>query len=329
MSNVLFQRKYSLVIGRPQETSDSVEINANTKNFKTKQLTQAGVKAKTYDGANFIEITDADLRATIKYSRTSDARDSDSSKLILRGLSKQTKDFIQQGDIVLLSAGYVQDQQLPLILSGEIIVKTQQTAVAGDELTLTVAQSFTALRNISVSRSWPPADANLYRVLKDLTDLVVRSGVDFGSSKVLQSLKPVAEGIKFVGGYSVEGNIFAAISKLLSTYGWRYFFALDVMYIEPKNAPAIDEVFVLNTANLKAPPTITQKSIKKRKKETKKHQTGFEFTLLLDGRVKLASRIRLEQGDFMGDYTITSLEHNLDYEGSDWDTKVLCQREAN
>lgn len=327
MSEYLFQRKYKLIIGRPQETTEENIIEANTKNFKTNQLTDAGVRSKIYEDTSFIEITDLDLKGNIKYSKTSDARNGDSFTLVLRGLTEATKDFIRQGDILLLSAGYIQDQQLPLVLSGEIVTKTQQTPVAGDELKLTVAQSFTAFRNIRVSKSWPPEDANLYKVLKDLVDLCIKSGIDFGSSEGLEEIRPVLETIKFVGGYSVEGNMFAVLDKILSTYGGRCYFALDVMYIESKNFPITTEIYVLESENLKAPPIITQKSIKKKRKEKKNYQTGYEFTVHLDGRIKLGSKLRVPSGPFQGEYQITAIEHQLDYEGSSWTTRILCQRE--
>lgn len=324
MSN-LFERRYSLIVGRPQSTTASNEIDASTSNFKTKQLTQAGVKSKTYVDANFIEIKDLSLKGMVKYSRTSNARDKDDATLVLRGLTKEVKDFIQQGDILLLSAGYKQDEQLPLILSGEVVAKKQQTAVAGDELTLTVSQSFSALRNIKIVRSWPPSDANLYVVLRDITDLLVRSGIDFGSRNLLTSNRALLESEKFNGGYSVEGNAFAVLDKVLTTYGLRSYFANDVLYIEPKDFPAVTETFIIEPNNLKAPTEISQKITKKKSKRN--IQTGYVFTLFLDGRIKLNGKLRVPDGEFRGDYIITSIEHHLDYENKNWHTKVLCQRE--
>lgn len=337
MAEQLFGHKYSLIISKPKrydpdnaalQAAEAAKILNDPINTPTIpfRLFMSSIEYKVIQQQSR-ELTDLQFTADITTNKNTNGRESSPSKISIYGLSQEIIDFIAEGDIILLSGGYTQDEELPRIFTGEIITKSIRNNKPENIVELTIGQSFNALRDIKVSRSWNPILSPTYEIiLRDLISDLRHAGVNFGSDNLIATLAKTHLSIPLLTGYSVSGNIFVVLDKVLKEIDWRYYFVQDVLYMEPKDLPPIQDEFVLVENNLKKSVEVEQTTTKGNLQSSR--STGYKFTLFLDGRATPNKRINVTFGIYKGTYNINSVQHKLDFEGKAWDTIVTCQREG-
>jgi len=49
------------------------------------------------------------------------------------------------------------------------------------------------------------------------------------------------------------------------------------------------------------------------------------MTLFLNGNIKMGNRVRVTEGEFKGDYLVSSIKHVMDFRGSNWNTELTTE----
>ena len=350
MSNILFGRKYSLIIGRPAK-ADFVESSTPlfplvvTKNFDLYRI--FGVDFKTPDKLQIVkerefrEITDLQIECEIRQTASTTASKDSPSFIKIFNLSDETREFIQGNDVVLLSAGYEQDKTLPYIFTGQVSYVTTERVGSDNVTTLICGKAITPRRNIRVSRSYPAGTA-VHSIMSDLVAILRSNGVSVELKMFTNPDIPVfAEGVdpfssqeeqnvisllSLTSGYTIEGNIFEILDNFASTIGvegsYRVYFVDDVLHIEDTLFNKTKELFILNANNTKNIEKVTDTSGKSSMQAT---SDGVVVTTFLDGRIKQNKLLQITFGESQGTYEIEQVTHKMSYEGNKWKTETTAR----
>lgn len=352
MSNEIFDRRYSLIIGRPstkilttipnslaREGSNIVpRYLAATKliNNSSGDISRGIAVDYRTTPDQFIEIRDLSMRAKIVYKKSGNKGGDQFSTIELDNLSEDTKNSIRENDLIFLKAGYKQDigsddvsyEDLPLLLSAQITkVETKRNLSSATRTTeIICGDNILPKKSIKISKSWP-ANTSKRKVLDDLLSIAQSNFVPIGkvSEEIQGFISPLKEVYPF--GYNVAGNLFEEISKLCESVDYRFYTVLGKIYIEPKLSTQTFETFIIENKNLKEP--LERHSDNSGVKQgSKGAKTGLSATTYLNGRILTNMVLSIENygEDWDGTYPIESITHNLDFEGQSWDTRIKTVR---
>lgn len=348
MEYEVFDRRYSLIIGRPSKTISQtipLAVVQNDAELKANYLASTRLIKNSYVPPNqgvaidyrtipdsFIEIRDLSMRASIVYKKSGAKGGNQFSTIYLDNLTEETKDSIQENDLIFLRAGYRIDIQsnevpyedLPLILSGQITsVETTRDSNSGTKTTKIICgDNILPKKFIKVSKTWPK-NTSKRRVLDDLLDVAKANFIPIG--KVYEEIEGFISPFKQVYpfGYSVAGNLFDEINKLCESLDYRFYTAIGKIYIEPKSTKKTLEIVQIEKETLKAPLERYSDNSNKKNGDKDKNK-GIVARLFLNGRVQsnMGLEINNIDSDWDGTYPIESISHKLDFEGNDWDTII-------
>jgi hypothetical protein len=346
MSYEIFDRRYSLIIGRPSNfifqsvPSSIAKVRIPRYLAATKVIessigdTSGGIGIGDYRSVpeNFLEIRDLSMKAKVLYKKTGSKGGNQYSTISLDNLTENTKNQIRVNDFIFLRAGYKLDrdsrdtpyEELPLILAAQITkVETKRSS---DHTTMTTeiicGDNVLPRKSVKISKSWPP-NTSRRQVLDDMLDVAKASYVPLG--KVQEDIEGFSSPLKelYPYGYSVSGNLFEEIQKFCDSVDYTFYTVMGKMYVEPKGTAKKYETFILEEQTLKAPLQKYSDSSAS-KQGSKEGNTGILARTFLNGRIltNMAVDIRSGEEDWWGTYPIASITHDLDFEGNTWDTIV-------
>ncbi len=359
MENV-YGRAYELIVTKHEEvielsipTSDSlfaqvlvapVTINDNRTNTRpstTKSFVEVNPRQK-------ITITDLRIKAKVLWDKESSASSSSQESYIeIYNLSPDNEAFIDASDSVLLSAGYIQDLKdipienqvgegylsgrLPLICTGQI--KYKQTIKKGsDTITKLVIKDISYVTDNLIFSKYYAGGTPYGDIIEDLLSFLAERGVPRGSvydpSGQLESPPPTVLDLDRqtgIQGLSVYGYAVDQLQEICSKIGYRAYSFLGKMYVEPISTVQYLEYVEVTQDNIKGSIREEFDSSKKLKAQGDT-KPGLEFDTFLKGDITLnkALKISVDSPRYRGDYKITSIEHKLDNQGTNWTTVVSC-----
>lgn len=353
----LFDIDYELLIGRPYGLLAKVLPTTGEVRYIERGTNSTGIPSEDFCTVpqNFQRI--AGYQLTAKISQTKDQ--SIKNRISVYNLDDDVISKFKKDDLIILRAGYKRGQnvgveediQHPDIFVGQII-RVSTKYQGQDKITeFLCGEGITIKKNSKVSKSYPPGVSRL-DVLRDLAQLSKQQGIPLGGIKlptfysddykVLQS--------SLLSGYTAKGNLFEEIERFCESVNMRSFTALGKLYIESKKVVTVDGEsprvpLTSSTAGVVTSDRVTSTTVFKvtpeaikgrifpmednsgtsSKAEGSSERTGLKFTLYLDGRISVNKVMRLLEQDeesYNGDYEITSVNHNIDYRGSTFETEV-------
>lgn len=352
MSYEIFDRRYSLIIGRPS-TSIIQSIPTRIANIDTQAIPRYLAATKLINNSlgdiskgvkvdyrttpdQFIEIRDLSMRAKVVYTKSGDKGGNQFSTIELDNLSESTKNSIRENDFIFLRAGYKVDigsssiayEDLPLILAGQITtVETRHNLSSATTTTKLICGDNTLpKKSIKISKSWP-RNTSKRIVLDDMLDVAKQNFIPIG--KVYEEIEGFISPLKEVypNGYSVAGNLFEELSKLCTSVDYRFYTTLGKIYVEPISANKTIEMVKITPEVLKDP--LERYSDNSSKTQgSKDSNTGIIAKMFLNGRVQSNMALSIETfgDDWDGVYPVSSIVHDLDFEGNKWDTITKALR---
>lgn len=336
----LFGRKYSVRIGRRQVNTVGLEGSGVTASeFQPQLLFASRWVPKTLREREFRQWTDVQVVANITYNKSTNGGKKTPNTVDLYNLDPDDEEFILEGDIILIEGGYDQDNELPSVFTGEVISKFVESTSPNRIVKLVVGESYQALRDVRISRSWGPLSylesgnplslaTTAHTIILGFIEEIKNAGIDFGSDETVATFSPQLQSFDFKSGWIIEGNLFYELTQFLNAtkLGLYWYISQDTLYIEPKGQLPVTEAFIVEEENLSGP--IKQIRSQASSQHGSKVSTGLVIPLLLDGRVTLNKKIQLNFGLDAGTYRILGITHKMNYEGTKWETQVLCEREA-
>ena len=315
---IAYGRKYSLTISVPENVDTSTVDNSGS-------VAGGAVKDAAGDGKKVqldaLTIVNLQMEAKVASTKASGKKDSPVTTIKVYNLSAATRAFIKKGGLVELLAGYEgQEDDLPLIFSGQIV--TVYTEVLGPNRVTTLSCTADANVRNNVRVSLPPVRGSSYAsLLAALVDVAAKKGLPLGHFK--------KEGAKLnsalPSGMPIQGYLLDEISKVCGNIGYRAYITLGKLFIEPINEDLTVESILISSATLAG-------SIKALKDTSGKNlgdptsKDGVKVTVFLNGLIDISKYLELEVPDHEGTYKIISVAHDLNYEGGQWTTQLDAEK---
>jgi hypothetical protein len=356
---LLYDRKYSLVIGKPSTMEDRFDTLVIRDGTSVPVFQQEGVDYRTTNKLNAVEITDLQIQVSIKGNATSSAS-SGGCVIKIFNMAKSTREIVETlNGYVILSAGYAGEGKLPLIFSGQ--VENFDTRRSGENLIteLHCKEGYSVNGSIKVTKSFPRT-STYGDVLHYLAGIYEENGIPTGDivddwsgeeagdrstklilskgvlgNKVLaakadpQDYEQIPVLLKrpantpLLGGYSVMGYLSQALEKVCSQMGYVSYITNSRLFIHPKGYTRTVEEFEFSSKQMKS---IRKMGSKTGGGSQGKGVDGIKITTFLDGRLDIDKRVRIMDGEYAGSYKILTKAYNLDYEQGSWDTVVTCKQ---
>lgn len=342
---VLFGRKYELYIGEHRNlVEQSVPFSV---------IVPDGAESvpglPTEDHLTIpkgILITDLRIKARVVDSKQGASSNINSSWIEVYGLSEENQQKIKVDQTLILKAGYEQDKSLPVIYAGQ--VTRVSTRKQGTEVVtkIQVGTAAAVRRNVRVART-PNREETVQEIIEWFASIAAKNGIPTGRVETLIEFS-------YPYGYAVVGNLFARLEEFCEYHNLQTYISLGKLYVEPIDYTAFVDTVHIESHNVKG--TIRAKKDGTGKTSIKSStgtsttaisdtnvssntagkvdgvsngvdpKQGIEFDTFLDGSISSAKRVRVEFGDFKGDYKVNSIAFKLDSRGKDWDTSLSCER---
>tara|TARA_R110002153_G_scaffold53726_4_gene149573 strand:+ start:1535 stop:2644 length:1110 start_codon:yes stop_codon:yes gene_type:complete len=366
---LLYDRKYSLVIGLPSTvgtvlTPEVVEpiVDGTTSSV----FQEGGIDFRTNRQLNAVEITDLQIQASITGTANNSSNTGGSGIIKIFNLSKVTRDLVEKTNAyVILSAGYSsdivqEDDQLPIIFSGQVETYTTYRQGANLITELKCKEGYTVNSGIKVTKSFP-RESTYSDVIYYLASIYEMNGIPLGdvitdwSDNTTSSRRtnpiPLTNGVlsnqvivekvspqdyaqipvllkrptntKLLTGYSATGYLHQVLDKLCSQIGYVSYITNSKLFIHPKGYTKTVEEFEFTSGQMKSIRPTGSKLSGSSKGEG---IDGVTIKTFLDGRLDIDKRIRILDGEYSGSYKVINKKYELDYENGSWDVSVDCKR---
>lgn len=314
---VAFDRVYSLTIGRNEPL---IERTTPPLLIRPKPGVPVAIARPDYRDFNVspqgaITLTDLQMTAEIEVTKEEESN-KQGTTITVYNLSRKNQRFLKAGDTVLLRAGYrsIHGDNPPLIFSGQAtkIVTTQKNE--NSVTTIECSASEIPRRNIKFSKS-PVKGETTEDVVKFFASVAADNGVPEGNIFVAPPLQT------YPSGYPAYGSLFPIMEKYCSEHGLNCYVTLGRLYIEPKRGtiPATPRIRITKD-QIKG--TIRPES----DPEDSEESAGVSLTVVLNGNITPSTTVFIADATYGGDYSITSVNHKLNFEGNAWDTVLSCRR---
>ncbi len=317
-------KKYELYIGVLPELAKKEKVSDTSKSDT--KIPSANIKSIPAKG-DFILLTDHHIEADVKFIKEGKGDKNPTQTIKIYNPAPDTERFTTQGNVILLKAGYNEDQFLPIVCAAQIV--SVETSKSGTDRVMTIlcSEAHNARRKLEYSKSFVDTQTK-YSVLTDMLNTFKYYGVPTGRVQVPDSFKTETLGTSqaFMGHLEKELEAFCSGNKL------RWYIAGGEIFVEPIGKEFKDyiNVVVVKSGEIKNTIETLDDSSNKTKKELESKTKGVKFTVNLLPDTNLADGVRVVASDgdpesfkkHEGVYLISSVEHSLSYEGDSWDTTI-------
>lgn len=321
----VFIRKYSLTIGRASELIKKTESpSVITPGGEESTPSATGVRGTLTDGSyeDFLTtpngaITITDLRITADIVDSKEGTSNKNAATIeVFNLTDANQKLIRSDDTILLKAGYeIDGEELPLVYAGQVTTVTTITKGQDTVTRMVCKASEVGRKNIRISKV-PTRNETSETIANYFAGIAAKNGIPTGNVFV-----PIA--LDYPSGYAAAGNLFDIMEEFCSNTALKSYVTLGKLYIEPQDSTETVALVTVDEENIKGSLKPQDDSAGKTSKDSKQ---GLEFSLFLDGRITVAKVVKINFGEFKGDYNVTSVNFKMDSEGSHWDTIISCIR---
>lgn len=342
--SVNFHRDYTLIVGKPaRENNFIIPRSIESPKLVENGTTPSGVSLPSGDRLDYNtipatnwEISGVQLKARIGQMK---ANSNPCEIYVINGPEEVFKN-ITKDDLVILKAGYRNSsgsqvsspdrkRDLPDLFVGQItqIVSYQEGV---DRVTRILgAEAITITKNVHISKSYPPLTTR-YEVLLDLIELAKGNGLPLGSFKLLDGTyeRFIAE-TPYLTGLTVKGMLMETLENICEYIGLNCYTALGKLYIEPKSVPTKGTLFTADSSQVIGKVQLLSDNTTTSSNENGSlNSSGIQIKFWLEPRLSIEKLVRLKDlGEYSGDYTVTGIQHDLDYRSTSmWTTSVTLQR---
>lgn len=226
------------------------------------------------------------------------------ASVAIYNLSDDNRSAIQEaGAQCILEAGYTDFKQQ--IFKGDLSFVTNSKQGADWITTFQSGDGQRAYRSSRINESFPPG-AKLEQVMSRIAECMK---VDIGNAKEKFKEEGFRKGItEFARGVALNGRCSDELRKMTNTAGLEFSIQDNEIQILKPNDVTREQVIVLNAGTgLDGRPELGEKGILKGRSR-------------LIGGIRPGRRIRIESGEFNGDFKVLSVNHRGDSWGQAWNT---------
>lgn len=323
----VFGRRYELYIGRASivdsHTGFEGEIPptiANPNNVRS-QLTGGFVDFRTISEQAIKIENPIHINAECKYKDAGGGAGTTTttSKIMIYNLSEETLKKIKADQTVILKAGYETDADLPMTFVGSIEQFSSKTQGSDKVTTLVCKEAGTILKSARFIKQYPKKSIYGY-IFDDIIKLFKDQGIALGYySENIRTVSYLPEARAF------SGKLHKVCSDLCDELGYKWHISRGKVFIypidedQPRDFLVIKKENVIGSINIKSSATGTTTADPSARPE------GIKFKVFLDGNIGLESYVRVAEGEYAGDWKISSVVHKCSWHGGDWCSEIEAE----
>lgn len=314
---VAFGWKYELIAFDPLNIKDAIEDGSPT-------------------GQDFCTIpseavTITELRVMAEVSSGKELKSSSSGATIsLFNVSDDTLFYLQDKNTVILKAGWVSQEELPILFVGTIVSSNPEKNGADTKTVIKCSDSKFARDQVDLQLSLPPETYTYRRVIEALLGLAGKAGVP---SEFVTTDGIVDE--KLDAGFTFDGLLFRELEKFCSSIQYKVVYHLGRIRVEPKQYDNSTTATTINKDNILQGIHKVSKSKGVSSTDTES-TSGLKFKTFLNGGITvngdvvngidLNVPVFIDIAGYEGLYDPKKVSHKMDSEGSEWTTEVEVVR---
>ena len=328
MAEYSYNRQYELVVSQPFKdvTYNPSEDYTSSPLQDTSMVFSGSDDYRSVNKKRNVTVNDLHIDVNIDSNSTSSGSKGTSAIIKVYNLSSDSRAIIANvNNYVTLSGGYV-GSTLDGLFTGQ--VSSCYTERQGDDLvtTLHCKDGYTPSNAIQISY-YKKKGSTYASVMQDFAKIWQDNGVSIGELSINEPsiVAPIPvdnpTDTQLERSYVFSGYLRKAMDNWCTALNYQWQVVNNELYVEPKFNKNRVTVVNVSTDNM---ISINEKVSGLKTTSSSTNAKGLTITLLLDGRITTSKKIRVEDGDYKGTYTIDTVGHRLQYEGQNWYTVVEC-----
>jgi len=328
-----FIRKYELVLGTPTRLLKSAQTPQTATpapgSLAVKDASDVVAGADSSRGyvdyctapSEALTFTELQMEAVIKYNTVSSGKQTATIKIL--NLSEQSRLFITADTSVILKAGYLKDELLPIVYVGQVI--SVETNLVGMDLvtTLVCSEAANILKNTTHIKTYDKGGTYL-SIIEDLLKQFAGRGIPEGVDREWRQNERATK--VFTKSISVKGNLSKTLVRICKNINFGWFISLGKITVRPIESGSFQDTIKIVPANVKGRIKQSDDKSTLGTFSSKTTQSGIKLSTYLNGNISTNTLLEVTFGDFQGTYRISSVTHRLNFRGDLWDTEVSCLR---
>lgn len=241
------------------------------------------------------------------------------AKLMIYNLGKNNRDFIRVGDSVFIKAGWESDgEELPLLYVGQVdSIKTERQAP--NTITEILLKPAQILEDLKINRSYPPL-TTVRQVIDDLLKIAASKGLPTGQFFKTDAYLAILNR-EYPFGITIHGHLVESLEELCSQNGYKAYIVQGKLYVHPVNYAEYRKVVNITENLLRSSIEIEEDAAGDTSTVSGSSKgKGLRIRVALNGDITTNTIVKLGVAGFEGSYTVSSVEHEMEYEGQQWDT---------
>jgi hypothetical protein len=326
-----FPRKYKLTFGLPKRKIIVESFVTTTSGGATQESVAEEEKfpgmvsnMEVSVPADAITFDDLQIKTSVPIRKSGKAGTPDSFTIEIYNLDNNITNVNLKDYLIILEAGYENDEELPLIFQGSILTFAT-TKVGQDRVTKLVCTNDSGVRRGGFSSFSFPPGTSYYSMIHEVLELLAKNGLPYAPIRRV-NLGGFAFNLQNTfteTGVSYEGNIVDVLDGICQEVNMRAYIVHNIMYVEPKSRPLVRKVLKITQDTIIGDIGLYIQGANVLPGQNQVGQ-GITFKMFLDGRLDPSTKITIDFPPFKGSYLVTGVLHKLDFEGNDWTTEVIC-----
>lgn len=242
------------------------------------------------------------------------------AEIKLYNLSSATLNDITANSAVVLQAGYDTDAEIPTIFVGQ--VETVQTNRVGpDNVTILVCKdAANPLKTVVFNRSFPTNQTYNF-ILLQVIQTFQQNGVPLGRFQENdRSIQSITEQAVF------NGKIGTVLTQICDEIDFVWFISKGRLYVQPRDEDRPTDFVLINPSNVIGSIRLNDDKSALPTNDKESRPAGIKVDTFLNGEVGLNTYVRVQEGDFQGDYKPEAVVHRLNWYSGPWQTSIETQR---
>jgi hypothetical protein len=327
----IFGHKYEFYIGKagrliqehnaPTGYEQSIPPTIQNPNNEVSLLTGGFVDYRTIPDQHKLITNPFQMEAEVSYETpASGATKPQTASFKLYNISKETINFIEKNNVVILKAGYETDGDLPLAFSGT--VGKVSTVRAGADLVTTIIakDGGNPINSIRWVASFPEGityNFVLLQMIKKFKDNGVPLGFFKENDRTIQSLQePTA--------YS--GKLSKNLSELCASLDYVWFISKGALYVQPKDLPRQTDFLEVYPNNIIGTVSPVDESLSKDATDASNRASGIKFSIYLNAEFGIDKYIKVKEGEYAGDYKPSKIKYKMNWKDGPWMCDIECAK---
>jgi hypothetical protein len=253
-----------------------------------------------------------ELRTQFSIQKTK-KKEPNTAQIMIFNLSEDSRSLLAGDDVFFqIESKWREEDQWSLLASGD--VSDLSTYMRGPDIIteVSITDGFKDIRDTTISKSYP-SGTSVKTVIQDLVNQFKRVDAKSIVSNVIDSTK------ELITGGTLSGNAFDNLEKILNPLGYVPRIQDNDLIIEEKFSTLETEIYSINpNSGLIGSPQKKTFTIDKQEKK------GIVIQCLLNPRINVGSRIKVESKFVSGEYLVYNLTHTGDSQNGSQQTMCEC-----